>query len=193
MPRIAVVAEGDSEYFFVQKIIASHIDGIKPINIQGGRISVAAINRRVSKLIHNFDYVTTLVDYYGFADRDGKSIDELQAQMHAGVDSKLRDKFIPYVQQYEFEALVLSDLRAISDTLILAEKQSKALRAALAKHNNAPESVNHQTPPSKLLKQICPNYSKATKGTAIIQKIELSAIKSSCPRFSDWFDTIKGL
>ena len=68
--------------------------------------------------------VTSLVDYYGFRDKGTDGVVALEQRILKSVQDKLSQSgdsslIIPYVQQYEFEALLFSEVSAFRDPLVL--------------------------------------------------------------------------
>ena len=84
MIRVCIVCEGATESRFVESclapyLLASQIFAYSSLlqapsgNHRGGRVSVERLVRHISHEYHNFDRITTLVDFYGFQDRRGRS------------------------------------------------------------------------------------------------------------------------
>ena len=75
MIRLAIVVEGETEEDFVKRVLAAHLRarGVEPQPIlphgRGGNISVARLVPAIAELSRNFDFVTSLVDFYGFKDK----------------------------------------------------------------------------------------------------------------------------
>ena len=64
----------------------------------------------MATLYWNFDAVTSLVDFYGFRDRAGRSVECLERHLLEKVRTRVRrrlewdeTKVFPYVQRHEFE------------------------------------------------------------------------------------------
>ena len=184
MKRLAIIVEGLTEYEFVYKLLQEHLlkIDIKVINLRGGRISVSSMQNSAKKLVHSHDYVTTLVDYYRFADNTyrQKTVDDLEQEMMQAVP---QENFIPYIQKYEFEALIFSDIT------IAEKKYGSSFSGKFAN----PEDINHDQPPSKRLTAQFPDYSKILGGVNILEKIGLKKIRSECPRFSAWLEKLENL
>ena len=110
---------------------------------------------------------------------------------------------IPYVQQYEFEGLLLSDSEVVAayfQAPALAVAVSKAVAAA-----GGPELVNDNplTAPSKRLEDWTEahaptilRYRKATKtrhGPQLAARLTLPVIRAACPRFDGWVRKLEAL
>ncbi len=184
MKRLAIIVEGFTEQDFVQTILINNLSNlhIAYINLRGGRISINSIIRDVSNLIDNYDYVTTLIDYYGLKETNNKSIEEIEVELQQKIAN---NRFIPYIQKYEFEALLFSDIAKIENSL--------GKRFTQKKIKNKPEEINHNNPPSKLLARIFPDYIKRSHGNAILKEIGLQNIREQCPRFDEWIKKLEKL
>ncbi len=106
-----IIVEGKTEQYFVKDILIPNLKNLSvtTINLKGGNISVESICDNV-KRIKAYDCITTMVDYYGFKQYRDKSIVELETKMSQTISD---NSFIPYIQQYEFEALLFSDIRVV--------------------------------------------------------------------------------
>lgn len=113
-------------------------------------------------------------------------IEALELAMAEDVDHQ---RFIPYLQLHEFEALVLSEPRRFDWEYIEPRHEGgiaalEALRASVA----SPELINDgpNTAPSKRILNLIPEYSKAVAGPLIAGHIGIEAIRSACPHFNRW-------
>ena len=100
----------------------------------------------------------------------------------------------PYVQMYEFEALLFSDISKFK----LHEdwnKQSERKLQRVYDDFETPEDINDgvQTAPSKRLDKILPGYSKILKGPLIAENIGLDKIREECPLFNEWIGELEEL
>lgn len=106
-------------------------------------------------------------------------------------DQNCTERFIPYIQMHEFEALLFSDGE------ILAEKARidlPKIQAILAQYNN-PEEINDNPvkAPSKQLKTLNINYRKIAFGTEISNAIGIPNIRVKCPHFGNWLNKFEML
>ena len=211
MTRLAVTVEGPTERGFVTQALAPHLHTSEvyayPILLGqaranrrgGGNVSVQGVASDMADHYHRFDFVTSLVDLYGFRRSGGNSAEYLEEQIFGevvrlvgrGVDSR---KVIPYVQQYEFEGLLFSDLEALGNTLEAARQAVEQL-ANIRAQFRTPEEINDNldTAPSKRLAQILPYYNKVRFGPLVAQEIGLSTIRRECPRFNAWVTRLESL
>lgn len=146
-----------------------------------------------------FDRITTLVDLYGFAGAAGRD----KRALEQAILSKSREQIahfrgdwvLPYVQQYEFEALLFSDVDRfewVQDGWCdRAHQQLKAIRAQFA----TAEDINNgpQTAPSKRIAAVFApgQYSKVVHGPLIAEAIGLPRIRAECRGFDDWVSALE--
>jgi hypothetical protein len=146
----------------------------------------------------DYDYVTTLYDFYGFEGLEEFENKESLCRRikNQGVLQQM-DNIIPYVQMYEFEALLFSDLdilcKYMDDDPIVVQKYIE-----LFKHNlkgQKPEQVNNSllTAPSKRIHSIFRRYKKSIYGYVIAQEIGVSKIRKMCPNFNSWIEKLIAL
>ena len=120
MIRLAIVVEGRTEEEFVKEVLAGHLRerGVEPQPILlNGNVTVERLASDMARLYWSFDYVTSLVDFYGFRDKGNATPKELEQRILTEVMSKINQSFnesriYTYVQQYEFEGLLFSDVNA---------------------------------------------------------------------------------
>lgn len=189
--RLAIVVEGATEKNFVTRILKPHLQDRRVsalCNDMKGNVSMDRLIPRIRLLAYRYDCVTTMVDWFGFKKCAGKSAQDIEREMKtlAGVPE---NKFIPYVQRHEFEALLFADKSAIAARLRLNDSQ----KARLDGINTPPESINHDQPPSKRLGRICAKYKKPLDGLEIARRIGLLAMMRECPRFAEWVRTLESL
>jgi hypothetical protein len=205
MTRVCVVCEGTTEANFVQQCLAPYLAlaGVYAYGSiiqassgrhKGGRVTVERLARHLSHEFHAFDRVTTLVDFYGFKDRDGRSRVETEraildrtSALTTGFDPRF---VLPYVQLHEFEGLLFTDPAAfewVQDGW--SEEVHRAL-ADVALAFESPEYINDspETAPSKRILKIFPEgaYSKTEHGPLIAESIGIDAIRAKCPAFNEW-------
>lgn len=138
-----------------------------------------------------FDFVSTFYDFYGFKARNGRNIGELEAAIgQLGTTERL----IPYVQQYEFEALIFAAPEVSVDWLAGTVQELTEMQNAVQKAGT-PEQVNDsfETSPSHRLKKLFPRYDKKLHGPEIIEMAGLEVIRNKCLRFDAWVSTLEKL
>jgi len=133
-----------------------------------GGVNIDRAKSELKKMANNFDYVTTLYDFYGFRNKDaGETKDSLETKIFETAHERVKPKFIPYVQMYEYEGLLFSCPDSIES--ILNESGIKEWAADILKEfGNNPESINNstETAPSKRLEEKT-GYRKTTHGPNI--------------------------
>ncbi|PIR01009.1 MAG: hypothetical protein COV66_04070 [Nitrospinae bacterium CG11_big_fil_rev_8_21_14_0_20_45_15] len=197
MVRIGVSVEGLTEERFIKKVLAPYLlnkgIAIVPISL-GGRVSIDRVRNEMQKLAINFDYVTTLYDFYGFRKKDvGETKDSLESKISNKIHTAIKSKLIPYIQMYEFEGLLFSCPQSLSSTLEGNSLETWA-KDILSKFDHNPEKINDSpdTAPSKrLLKDT--NYRKITHGPNIAEAIGINKIREKCVGFNAWLEKLEKL
>jgi hypothetical protein len=197
--HIAVSVEGGTEREFVKSILGPHLIRlgltVKPVLLggMGGDVSLGNIRNDLRTLIGNRGntLVTTLYDFYGFRDRGSRTIEQLQDAIWELVSRDTR--CLPYVQCYEFEALVFSG--PLEAANILGDPNVASSMTEIVKQCGAPEQINDNkaTCPSRRLKQLHPRYNKVLHGYRIIERIGLPKVRAACPRFHQWVTRLEAL
>lgn len=210
MIRVCIVCEGQTEVEFVKSCLAPYLLHSQVLafpsllqapsgNHRGGRVTVERLVKFMSHQYHQTDRITTLVDFYGFQNREGRSRAQLEADIRAGVAGSTTGydpRFVlPYVQMYEFEGLLFTDPQAFEwvedgwndDTRLALEAVTRAFAT--------PEEINNsrETAPSKRILGIFPEgaYSKTEHGPLIAESIGIDAIRAKCPAFSEWIGKLQ--
>lgn len=211
MIRLGISVEGQTEQEFVRKVLAPHLwtfgidarasivntrtdaDGTRH---KGGSVSVERAARNILPLLGSFDWATTFYDLYGFNDRHpDEGADELEARL---ADRLNNQRFVAYIQQYEFEALLFASPDAAERVFA-----SPALRAALADVSDGfatPEHINdsRETSPSHRLETIFAihlrrAYDKVVDGMLLLENAGLPSVRTRCPRFNVWLNRLESL
>ena len=106
-----------------------------------------------------------------------------------GCDSE--NRFIPYIEMHEFEALLFSDAD------ILAEKTEidAALIRKIIEKYDSPEEINDDpaNAPGKRLESLKDGYRKVAMGKTISEAIGIAVIRRKCPHFNDWLTKLEQL
>ena len=210
MTRLAVSVEGQTEEEFVKNVLAEHLRGCHveatPILVGrvrgragGGSVSVHRLASDMAMLFWGFDFVTSLVDFYGFVGKGDSSPDQLEVRIHDAVCEKLtgtwdQSRVIPYVQKHEFEGLLFSNVEAFELSFDLPEESIRALRR-VREAFPTPEDINDNiaTAPSKRISEIVRRYDKVVSGSVLAMDIGLDVIRDACPRFGNWLDRLESL
>ena len=205
MTRLAIAVEGPTEEEFVNKLIVGHLRprGIetRPVSL-GGSVTVGRLAREMVNLFwQRYRFVTSLVDFYGFRDKDDRTVCQLEHAVFAEVDRLIRRSWdqravIPYIQRHEFEGLMFSEVRAFS-TLGLAGVHDDCINSLQQTRDafGTPEDINDdsETAPSKRIADLIPRYRKRLHGPLVAEAIGLERIRAECPRFDGWVTRLETL
>lgn len=147
-------------------------------------------------------FVTTMIDYYGLPknfpgydaaksiNKVNDKVDVLERSLYEDINDQ---RFIPYIQVHEYEALLFSSPETIISKLAFDTKQEKRISDIVGKYEN-PEDINDKEPPSKRLIDIAKgHYRKRARGPMIAQDIGLPAIRKHCPHFNEWVRKLEAL
>lgn len=101
------------------------------------------------------------------------------------------NRFIPYIEMHEFEALLFSDAD------ILAEKTGidvAQIRTIIEGFDN-PEEINEDPvkAPSKRLGTLKSGYRKVAMGKTVSEAIGIQTIRRQCPHFDSWLTKLEHL
>jgi len=108
-------------------------------------------------------------------------------------DSRITERFVPYVVMHEFEGLLFSDCaafgRGIGRTDLTPAFQT--IRAAF----QTPEEIDDSaiTAPSKRIEQLLPRYEKPLFGNLAALEIGIDALERECPLFRRWLDRLRAV
>ena len=210
---VIVVVEGQTEEEFVNESLRPWLNSqsvfdVRAIKIRssrdakGGNIGYQKFKNDVTRLLkHEKDVlVTSLIDFFrlppSFPQYDEarkitdkvKKVEFLENAIAADIDSQ---RFIPYIQMHEFEALLYTNVEGFKFLPELDLRQIIEIEAIIQKFPN-PEQINDhpETAPSKRLKKIYPGYKKVLHGNFIIMENTFSALLEKCPRFRHWATSI---
>ena len=205
MIRLAISVEGPTEEEFVNRLIVGHlrVEGIetRPVSL-GGNITVGKLAREMVNLFwQRYHFVTSLVDFYGFREKDDRTVCQLEHAVLAQVDQLIRRSWderavIPYIQRHEFEGLMFSEVRAFS-TLGLAGVDADCINSLQQTRDafGTPEDINDdsETAPSKRIADLIPRYRKRLHGPLVAEATGLERIRAECPRFDGWVTRLETL
>lgn len=212
MTRLLIICEGKTEGEFVEKLLAPHLQTFEihaypsllhvgPKQKRGGNVSVSRLAKHIRNEYHNRHFITTLVDYYGFKDVNGRPKAKLEQTILNEAQTLIKRNFEtyrvrPYVQMYEFEALLFSDISKFELHKNWNNKAEKQLQRICGDFKT-PEDINNstQTAPSKRLDDIFPGYGndKTLYGPLIAEDIGLDTIREKCPLFNQWIGELEQL
>ena len=203
MTRVAISVEGSTEEAFVKTLLVDYL-AEKGIFVQpfllGGRITVQRVASDMARLFWNHDFVTSLVDFYGFEDKREKTIEELKKDISDEVVRKIdrssldQRRIFPYIQQYEFEGLLFSKVESFRPVPGVDEECLEKL-GQIRRQFETPEDINDSatTAPSKRITTLIPTYSKVLHGPLVAGETGLDSMRNECPRFNDWLNRLESL
>lgn len=220
MIRVHVICEGQTEEMFVNELLQPLFSskgiylypsligkpGHKGGNFKFERLYTDVKNRLLGE---RDSYCTTFFDYYGlptsFPGKNEASVEAsiqgkaavVKEAMHATLTSKLGEttmrRFIPFIQMYEFKALLFSNPQAFArgigrEPLIQNFEQIVADFATPEHINDSP-----QTAPSKRIENLIPGYEKPLMGNLAAIEVGLDAMRNKCVLFNNWLVRLEGL
>ncbi len=222
MIRVHVICEGQTEETFIRDVIAPLL---APLQIfltarlistsktsKGGALSYERIRRFViNSLKEENVFITTFFDLYAL---DNAFPDFTESQKQADVYQKVAvleqafkndvandnfsfaSRFLPYIQPYEFEGLLFSDIAKLTEIETTWAKATNSLKA-VRDGAKTPEHINdgYETKPSAHLKKWLnvPNYRKTLHGALAIEAIGIDKLLSECRHFSEWYSQLINL
>jgi hypothetical protein len=209
MIRVAISVEGYTEDEFCKRVLFPYFIKkgitITPIivttkrnkcgtNYKGGCINLDRVKSEITRLLPNYDYVTTFYDLYGFKINENLTADEIEIRISDLFNNR---KLIPYIQKYEFETLLFSEPSYYSN--YFEDKKAKGTFEKIINSCGGVEEINNskETAPSKRIQNIFNQYSdrydKVFHGYSIAEDIGLDIILLKCTRFKHWVEKIQNL
>ena len=222
MKRIYVLVEGQTEKEFVSRLLSPYFGqqglSITPIPMlkSGGGIGFSNLEHfknNVKPLLYEADrpLITTLVDLYRFPVHSSspKEVESLQI-ISADPDPQARlngfgdiltaavqqirpyEYFIPYIQKYEFEALLFADSEAFGIENAEIQKDVEGVLTQISE----PEEINSTETghPAHRLEDIFSKhkrkYEKGADAVDIAELIGIETILEKCPRFRQWIEVL---
>jgi hypothetical protein len=215
MARELSLVEGPTERNFGQRLLAAHLGdrGIayhpRVIGKPGHKGGVGEWDRAKRELLGLIrqepnSLVTTMFDLYALPrswpgrqealDLGLSGLAAVQRIEHriadavrdevGGSGAKLR--FIPYISQHEYEALLFSNPVVLAD--VTQGRDDAARFQAILDECGGCEDIDDSplTAPSKRILRIAPNYEKTVDGIAAAERMGLVAIRAKCPHFDAW-------
>lgn len=225
---VHILCEGQTEELFVKRVLKPYFSEFnivlksllvftsKKKNIRGGLVSYAkakedlwhcmAENSRRSSETHfyttMFDFYALPTDFPGYAEAISQhdaydKVDKLEKALGKDINS---DKFVPYIQLHEFEALLFCDPTRLESLFPESKKEIQELSKALYQCNDNPELINQgeQTAPSKrILKAIEGSgqyrYNKPQDGVEVTRQIGIDTLMKKCKHFGQWINRLTAL
>ena len=218
--RLYITVEGQTERKFADEILRPHLNQYsldvrtrivmtnRKLGKRGGILDFAKIRDDLNRLLREDRdaeaFFTTMIDLYAlpsefpgwdearkkFVPRDRVLILEEAFRTEMG-----DDRFYPYIQLHEFEALLYCDLSQLEKRIPNSEKAIAKLLTDVA--GSAPEDINEgaTTAPSKRIIRQLPIYEKIKVriGAPAVATIGLHTLRMKCPHFDEWLRKLEGL
>ena len=193
--KIAILVEGKTELAFkpyLRKFLETHLHDIMPdldFHPYNGRIPKYGKLKRIVENHLNCknpaDHIIALTDVYtGTNPPDFLDSADAKEKMREWVGTE--DRFHPHTAQHDFEAWLLPYWSTVQK---LAGHNKTAPRGA-------PESINHNKPPSVHLNEMFingkyrKNYNKPRDAGRILRDNDLSVAVDRCPELKSFINTI---
>lgn len=223
MVRLHLFVEGPTEQTFADKVLKPHLAhfGVSMHNPAliahaykkgkfhkgGGRNFLAMQKDILTRLKEDSGsdvFFTTMIDLYALP-ANFPGIEEAENLRHLPdkrvealekfwLDETEDRRFIPFIQLYEFEAYLFSDVSLFASVFENAEPKISALRK-VTDQVSSPELINdgQHTHPSKRISDQFPEFVKPVDGPQIAERIGLENIRSKCPHFNGWLERLEKL
>lgn len=202
MIRLYVLAEGLTEFKFVQQILKPHLESALPTHFVDAvrhkeGFTYRGLQKDVRRLLggpRSQVLVTTMIDFYkipsGFpelreskADHSLKRVQKIEDTFAKDVDD---ERFIPYIQLHEFEALVLCGLSLLEEQYPDRRREIRKLDKLIGQQFSSPEEVDRSHPPSRRILEAIPGYAKTVDGIYVVQSVGIGALRQKCRHFGEW-------
>ena len=151
-----------------------------------------------------FDFFRLPSDFPGYQEamlnpNHKTSVEILESAFLADIEAELpgidiKNRFIPYIQLHEFEALLFCGLEVLKYDYLEPSEVASIDRLCAETKSIPPEEINHgpNTAPSKRLLRVLP-YQKGDAPADWIDVITIPKIKEMCPHFSSWIEKLQSL
>jgi len=128
----------------------------------------------------------------GIAQASGRS--QVIALEQSLLDEIGDDRFIPYLQLHEYEALVLAEPRRIGEVYEIS-KASIDTFCRVCDAYASPEEINHgqHSHPKYRIQQLVPDYDENVAGPLLAEAIGLPTLRQRCPHFGEWLAQLERL
>lgn len=220
MKRVHVICEGQTEETFVNEVLAPYLNRMKVYPAaslvgkpgkKGGGVTTERMvgDIKLRLLSDKKACCTTFFDFYGldsafagkasailngsYVEKAKKVEEALAEKVKEAVGEDAARRFLPYVQMYEFEGLLFSDVEKLASGLGVTELRDSL--AAIRDGFSTPEEINDspETAPSKRILALMDRYEKPLYGSLAALEIGLDKIRNECGRFDGWVSRLEKL
>jgi len=223
MSRIILVVEGETEQAAVREVVAPHValQGVfvtaalvgRPGH-KGGVRPFPQVSRDIARLLRQepdtrigtlFDYYALPCDWPGLAAAKAQKGRQKAVTVENAMADALaetmgpnfqRQRFIPYVQLHELEALLFVDPNLMAEAFE-EPKLSSHFAGIVAEFANDCEMIDDgpQTAPSKRIQAVYPRYQKGKGLNAhaplIMAAIGIERLCKACQHFGGWYGMLE--
>lgn len=180
---------------------------------KGGDVRYERFLRNFKNLRTPNCYISTLFDYFRI-DSQWPGIKDIRIRKQSGVNlskedilnilntetkNKVKedlgiscDNFIPNFEMHEFEALLFSDVKKLSENLPYYNIE-KYFSDILNSYCGDPEMINTNTAPSKIILNKVSSFKKTVDGINIAEKIGIEKMREECSCFNAWVNILLNL
>ncbi len=148
-------------------------------------------------------YFTTMFDLFRLPgnfpnyemSKEVKDIYQKVTLIEKGLTEDIRhpeDRFIPYIQVYEFETILFSEPERF-EYLFPNRKKSIEKLVDIRRRFKNPELIDDDNPPSKRILSLCRDYAKVDDGPVLAEEIGMETIRKNCKHFSEWITKLENL
>lgn len=162
--------------------------GIKPIKFEGWAELVKDLSKKAGLYLQKNDVIAviSIMDLYGptIYPPEKTTVQNRCEWGKKHLESKVnKDRYFHFFAVHEFEAWLLSD------PAIFPSEIKKTIFSL----NKAPEDIDDDTPPAKLLNKLYQknsgrNYKKITHGKDLFKKLDPNIAYEKCPYFKELLD-----
>jgi hypothetical protein len=218
MNRIRILVEGQTEQAFIKNILIPYFDSRQiylhavKLRRQGG---ITPYQRAKEVIVRSLKedaalICTTMVDFYGMPKdwpgrtkanlyRDGtEKVDIVESGILKDIAGHLGNSFnpnrlMPYVQMYEFEALLFSSPVKLAESL--GDEKLSSIFQTIRNEFSTPEEINdnYDTCPSRRIEGVFQGFKKTINGISAASLIGLEKMRRECPHFNEWITKLEGI
>ena len=218
MSNIKFLVEGPTEILFVNEVLKPHFYErgiyIKPFLFQkaGGVPKYSISQKQILNTVKSDPSCccTTMVDFYGmptdWPGREQANHCQICAEkadiVEGGVlkdiagylgNSFNLNRFIPYVQMYEFEALLFSSPAKLAESL--GDEKLSSIFQTIRNEFSTPEEIDdhYDTCPSRRIEGVFESFKKTINGITAASRIGLEKMRQECPHFNEWITKLEDI
>lgn len=184
MIRLNIIVEGQTEESFVNNVLQPFFSKNK-IFVIARCVETSRTYRKIFRGgLLNYKKAKIKSDLF-------ERVDILESEFSSDI-SHTRDRFIPYFQVFEFEAILFADLEKLKYSYPDQDSKLRLLRK-VREEFTSPEHINDNSPPSKRIKSIIIEYYKINDGTITPIEIGIELICKECRHFNEWINKLLAL